>query len=381
MARRDLGPEVRGDAPFGDGISAVRFREVEARERAGRGRDDDDDDDDGMARRLTLLVTSWDGRARRYACRAREIGDVKSLNSIDLGVPALCGTFVGTDGDAACVGCLDGSVRFVDFKTGAARVVGAHDDGAVSAVEYDDATKKLFTFGWDRTIRAWDLTKDERGRAVSTTKTAGKCYAADLRDGKIFVATSDGQVLAYETRDLVRGVDGDDGRRASDAPPRPLINRRSSMRFQTRAIAANVRGDGFVAASVEGRVAVEFIRDEENEKRRYAFKCHRKTDDASVGEIVYPVHAVAFHPVHGTFATGGGDGYVNFWDGDAKKRLFQSPRYPTSISALAFSPCGSLLAVASSYAHEERENNKPEDRLFLRETRAEEVTPKSAKTS
>jgi cell cycle arrest protein BUB3 len=153
------------------------------------------------------------------------------------------------------------------------------------------------------------------------------------------------------------------------------------MRFQTRAIAANVRGDGFVAASVEGRVAVEFIRDEENEKRRYAFKCHRKTDDASVGEIVYPVHAVAFHPVHGTFATGGGDGYVNFWDGDAKKRLFQSPRYPTSISALDFSPCGGLLAIASSYAHEERENNKPEDRLFLRETRAEEVTPKSARTS
>ena len=97
--------------------------------------------------------------------------------------------------------------------------------------------------------------------------------------------------------------------------------------------------------------------------------------------LFIPSTRVAFHPVHGTFATGGGDGYVNFWDGDAKKRLFQSPRYPTSISALAFSPCGSLLAVASSYAHEERENNKPEDRLFLRETRAEEVTPKSAKTS
>ena len=150
MAHRDLGRDVRGagGAAFGDGVSAVRFCAVSA----GEGRDDDDD---GMARRLTLLVTSWDGTARRYACRAREIGDVKSLNSIDLGAPALCGTFVGTDEDAACVGCLDGSVRFVDFKTGAFRVVGAHDDGAVSAVEYDDATKKLFTFGWDRTIRAW----------------------------------------------------------------------------------------------------------------------------------------------------------------------------------------------------------------------------------
>ena len=62
-----------GGAAFGDGVSAVRFCAVSA----GEGRDDDDD---GMARRLTLLVTSWDGTARRYACRAREIGDVKSLN-------------------------------------------------------------------------------------------------------------------------------------------------------------------------------------------------------------------------------------------------------------------------------------------------------------
>lgn len=39
--------------------------------------------------------------------------------------------------------------------------------------------------------------------------------------------------------------------------------------------------------------------------------------------MVYPVHAIAFHPTYGTFATGGGDGVVNIWDGDNKKRLFQ----------------------------------------------------------
>ena len=48
MAHRDLGREVRGDAPFGDGVSAVRFREVEARERG-----------DGVATTTTTTTTGW----------------------------------------------------------------------------------------------------------------------------------------------------------------------------------------------------------------------------------------------------------------------------------------------------------------------------------
>ncbi|GAA0168041.1 RNA metabolism protein [Lithospermum erythrorhizon] len=52
---------------------------------------------------------------------------------------------------------------------------------------------------------------------------------------------------------------------------------------------------------------------------RYAFKCHRKSEAGR--DIVYP--AIAFHPIYGTFATGGCDDYVNVWDGNNKKRLYQ----------------------------------------------------------
>jgi len=37
--------------------------------------------------------------------------------------------------------------------------------------------------------------------------------------------------------------------------------------------------------------------------RRYAFKCHRKSDTGD--NTVYPVNAIAFHPFFGTFASGG----------------------------------------------------------------------------
>jgi cell cycle arrest protein BUB3 len=56
---------------------------------------------------------------------------------------------------------------------------------------------------------------------------------------------------------------------------------------------------------------------------------------------------------YGTFASGGGDGVVNIWDGFNKKRLRQFPRYPSSIAALAFSKDGDYLAIASSYCYEE----------------------------
>ena len=58
-------------------------------------------------------------------------------------------------------------------------------------------------------------------------------------------------------------------------------------------------------------------------------------------ETVHPVHTIAFHP-RGTFATGGGDGLVNVWDGANKKR--QGPR-------TACSCCTSPVAKGPHFDH------------------------------
>lgn len=80
-----------------------------------------------------------------------------------------------------------------------------------------------------------------------------------------------------------------------------------------------------------------------------------------------------------TFATGGGDGVVNIWDGGNKKRLFQISKYPTSVSALAFNHNGSLLAVASSYGYERGEQDHPSEAIFIRTVVEAEVKPKLKK--
>lgn len=92
----------------------------------------------------------------------------------------------------------------------------------------------------------------------------------------------------------------------------------------------------------------------------FVFKCHRTNREqpgqqpAKV-EIVHPVNVIEFNRKYGTFATGGGDGKVNIWDGENKKRICQLQKFPTSISSLSFSNSGDKLAIAVSYTFEEGE--------------------------
>merc|ERR1712019_114547 len=98
----------------------------------------------------------------------------------------------------------------------------------------------------------------------------------------------------------------------------------------------------YVCSGVEGRVAVEYFDPEEDQQARYAFKCHR-VKDGKGGETVHPVNAIAIHPVHGTFATGGSDGGVCIWDAHAKKRLWRlSNPFDTSVSSMSFSGDGTM---------------------------------------
>ena len=130
--------------------------------------------------------------------------------------------------------------------------------------------------------------------------------------------------------------------------------------------------DGYATSSIEGRVAVEwFDPSPASQARKYAFKCHRQpsVENQNV-DVVYPVNALAFHPIHGTFASGGGDGLVALWDAVAKRRIRQYQRYPQSIAALAFSCDGKYLAVASCPGFEDGKEDlvaEGETRLFIRE--------------
>ena len=57
-----------------------------------------------------------------------------------------------------------------------------------------------------------------------------------------------------------------------------------------------------VAVVAKQQVGTSYECSSAAQARRYAFKCHRKSDVGK--DKVYPVNSIAFHPIFGTFASG-----------------------------------------------------------------------------
>ncbi|KAL3894210.1 MAG: hypothetical protein SGCHY_005411, partial [Lobulomycetales sp.] len=251
---------------------------------------------------------------------------------------------------------LDGNVYSLNLEAGAGSFasIGKHEKG-VKAIVCNDSS--VFSGSWDKYVKQWDPRAP--GKEVGTYYQGGRVFSmsASPSNHKLVVATSAKTLQIFDTRSMQET---------------PLESRESPLKYPIRTVACMPNGK-------EGRVALEYF-EQEDQELKYAFKCHRKHDDSvQGGEIIYPVNAIAFHPVHGTFASGGCDGVVSMWDGQHKKRIKQLPAYSSSIAALDFNCTGELLAVASSYTFEEGEKDHPPDSIYVREMTHAETAPKVKK--
>eukprot|EP01029_Cantina_marsupialis_P000102 TRINITY_DN1010_c1_g2_i2.p2 TRINITY_DN1010_c1_g2~~TRINITY_DN1010_c1_g2_i2.p2 ORF type:complete len:302 (+),score=53.79 TRINITY_DN1010_c1_g2_i2:1310-2215(+) len=270
-----------------------------------------------------LLVGSWDTTVRLYDAAANV---QRSMYHHKASVLDCC----FADNTRAFSGGLDRSVTMYEFNTGTQLSLGTHDN-AIKCMEFAADLNLLFSGSWDSTVKTWDCRA--ASHLCSTTILPNKCLSMTKTDTKLIVATADRHILIYDFRNM-------------DEPEQRRV---SSLAHQTRCVKAFPDGRGFAMSSIEGRVAIEYVDTSSDvQSMKYAFKCHRSAD----GTTAFPVNTMAFHPTHGTFATGGCDGKINVWDPYHKRRLKQFHKYPTSIASLAFNYDGSLLAVASSYTFE-----------------------------
>jgi hypothetical protein len=120
---------------------------------------------------------------------------------------------------------------------------------------------------------------------------------------------------------------------------------------------------GFVIGSLEGRAAVDYITvsplsaDEqaifakEDEKKRFAFKCHRNIKNGGnlpSENIIYSINDISCHPTVQSFATCGGDGLISIWSEKLKKKLCSFGSKSLPIERVLFSPDGKLIVWAES---------------------------------
>jgi len=297
-----------------------------------------------------LLVSSWDGQVCLYDARTtHKIGTHKqSLAVLDC-------SFL-EDVSKAVSGGLEKRLVIWDFQNLRETQIGRHDE-AIRCVEFQPETRQVFSGSWDRTVRAWDPRQPSNPTSVISLGT--KAFALDVGTRNIIVGGADRCVYIYDNRNLGQ----------------PVERRESLLKYQIRALKIGVNPHLYASGSVEGRVGIEYLDPQENEEKHYAFKCHRVKTDG--GEDIHPVNCIDFHPVHGTFATGGSDGGVCVWDAYAKKRLWRLSPLDTSVSSLSFSADGTMLAIGVSYTFDNGDKNPvPANELVIRQITDSEVQPK-----
>ncbi|KAG0606933.1 hypothetical protein M758_9G180500 [Ceratodon purpureus] len=188
-----------------------------------------------------------------------------------------------------------------DFNTGSETTLGSHD-GPICSLEYSPATGQVISGSWDKTLRCWDARSSS---LAGTYAQPGGVSCMSLLEHRLVVATEGRHVLVYDVRKMSEAEQSTE----------------THVRFQTRSVCCSPDGTGFAMGSIDGRVIIDWFDPSEAQAKKYVFKCHRKGEGGP--KIFYPVNALAFHPLYGTLATGGGDRHVNVWDVHSRKRLYQ----------------------------------------------------------
>ena len=421
-------------SPPNDGITALSYLSTAS--------SNDNDDTSSSSSPSLLACTSWDGALRIYDVgdckaasklvvqRALDIGPLLSLT-----IPSnSSGGKGGGDSSLIYVGGANGSIVSLNMETSSVEIVGSHTatstssnissgpsspSPAVSCLAHIGNSHLIVSAGWDKQIYIWDTrvgscTKGGGAKPVASSLLPGKAYSMDISAdyNAIVVSTSGRRNCFFDIRKMMSSsslsnvvvdpaaVDNDnygkdnyskDNYEGNDTIPL-LMDRESSLKYQTRCIKffgdvtppttnTTITYGGIAVGSIEGRVAIEYMDDmgiyycpTTPAPKKYAFKCHR------VNDTVYPVNAIAVHPIYNnTIATGGADGTVVTWDAANKKKISNIMKCSTSIAALTYNATGTQMAIASSYTFEEGERDHPREEIYIRNVLDSEVKPKSKK--
>ena len=311
-----------------------------------------------------LLSTSWDCTARLHDADANAL-----LACIPHPSPLLDACWSPSP-STAFTASFDGAIHSVDVPSSTLTALPSpHTDG-VRCLAFHAPTGLLVSAGWDGLVATTDLRSSSAPSPPSKLPSSLYSLSVDPHSSLMAVAGSGQALYLYDLRH----------------PAKPTLTRASSLAHQTRCIrllpsTPSSPSLGFALSTLSGRVAIDFFAPSAAHVA-FAFKAHRTAASDSTHQTAHPVHALAFHPQHGTLATGGSDGTVAVWDVAARKRLgaaWTAGGEQMGVVALDWSADGERLAVGCAYGWEWGEDItkcSAGSRVVVRRMGEAEVRPK-----
>ncbi|PNH07150.1 hypothetical protein TSOC_006407 [Tetrabaena socialis] len=303
-----------------------------------------------------FAVTSWNSSAYVWQYNQQGQTSAKAQNAGTQPVLASCWKH---DGSGIFLGGCDKAVRLWDLGSNQAVQVALHD-APVRQVAWCPPMNLLITGSWDKTFRYWDTRSPT---PAHTGQLPERVYAMDLRDDLLVIGTADRSLHALNV-----------------TQPQQIKTLPSQLKWQTRCVSVFPDKKGFLVGSIEGRVAVSHLSEQDQKDKNFTFKCHRLDSE------IYSVNAMSFHSTFGTFVTAGSDGTYNFWDKDSKQRLKAQAKavypngQPAPITCGSFDRTGAIYGYALSYdwskGYAEYNPATMKPYIMLHSCKEDEVKPK-----
>lgn len=291
-----------------------------------------------------LAAGSWDGLVRLWETSLPKAdlnmtpGQTPAMQAVPKAQQSAGGPVLdlcySDDGSKIFFGSADKTLRMWDLGSNQVTQIGAHDN-CIKSVHFiqSPSYQCVMTGSWDKTLKFWDA---RQPNPMLTLNLPDRLYAADVMYPMAVACTAGKNCIVYQLDNSPREYKKMD------------INLKNMLR--SVAICADLKTKqpiGFAVGSVEGRVAIQYL-NAANPKDNFTFKCHRVDQTGNVQEI-YPINDLAFHPVHGTLATIGGDCRYSYWDKDSRTKLKGSEKADQALTRGCFSARGEVFAYSVGY--------------------------------